>query len=74
MNESKFLGVSLYTICDSFRVYEIYAPEIPQEYCYNFVWHKWEMILHISKGNWRGFINMRQMLDASTGAKNTYHK
>ena len=32
------------------------------------------MILHISKENWRGFINMRQMLDASTGAKNTYHK
>ena len=32
------------------------------------------MILHISKGNWGGFINMRQMLDASTGAKNTYHK
>lgn len=35
MNESKFLGVWLYTICDSIRVYEIYAPEIPQEYCYN---------------------------------------
>ena len=32
------------------------------------------MILHISKENWRGFINMRQMLDASTGANNTYHK
>ena len=40
MYESKFLGVWLYTICDSFRVYEIYAPEIPQEYCYNFIEHK----------------------------------
>ena len=28
------------------------------------------MILHISKGNWRGFMNMRQMIDASTGANN----
>ena len=37
MYESKFLAVWLYTIRDSFRVYEIYAPEIPQEYYYNFM-------------------------------------